>query len=72
MISMQRLPLQRTLYIYKYISIDLGNDRQEKIGSPEAVVILHPQHITYKKHCQSITTICPVTQRKGAVRDTTK
>ena len=29
---------------------------QERMGSPEAVVIciLHPYHITYKKYCQSI------------------
>ena len=80
MFSIQSLPLQRTFFFslrYDYISIDLGNDRKEKIDSPEAVVIYfasitdHLQKAFPINHSQS-QPFCLVTQRKGAVRDTTK
>ena len=57
--------------------MDLGNDRREKIDSPEAVVIYfasitdHLQKALPINHSQS-QPFGLVTQRKGAVRDTTK
>ena len=50
---------------------------QERKGSPEAVLIyLYPQHITFKKHCQSIalhhSNFCLVTRRERTLRDKTK
>ena len=48
---------------------------QERMGSPEAVV-KYSQHITFKKHCQSMalhqSNFCLVTPRERALRDETK